>query len=256
MPNPPIQQPLTETAEPAIIEPGTVRTNRKDGLAYVWIPPGTFQMGAVPGDDNSHDEEKPQHAVTISKGFWLAKSPVTVAAYKRFAEETRAEMPKAPRFNPDWQKEDHPIVTVPWDEAVAYSRWAGGRLPSEAEWEYAARGGKSGLVYPWGNAIDKKNATYDSSGTSPVGSYRANGFGLYDMAGNVWGWCSDWYDDNYYSQSPYRDPHGPSSGTVRVLRGGSWCSIPEVLRASLRIWFAPGVGVNYIGFRCAREVPP
>ncbi len=100
--------PVTEIQQPAIIEPGTVRTNPKDGLGYVWIPPGTFQMGAVEGDDKASEDEKPQHPVTISKGFWLAKTPVTVAAYKRFAEETRTEMPDAPDFNPDWQKRDHP----------------------------------------------------------------------------------------------------------------------------------------------------
>ena len=244
----------------AIVEPGTVSTNPKDGLEYVWIQPGSFQMGAVEGDDEAGEGEKPQHPVTISKGLWLAKSPVTVAAYKRFAEETRAEMPETPDFNPGWQKEDHPIVEVSWDEAVAYCQWAVGRLPTEAEWEYAARGGKSGLVYPWGNEINEGNAKYGSGGTSPVESYPANGFGLYDMAGNVWEWCSDWYDDNYYSQSPDKAPQGPSRGELRVLRGGSWVNAwvyyPGDLSASNRDRNVPGNRVNNVGFRCAREVSP
>ena len=204
-------------------------------LEYVWIPPGTFQMGAVPGDYDSTDAEKPRHPVTISKGFWLAKSPVTVAAYKRFVGERRAEMPAVSDFNPDWQKEDHPVVRVTWDEAVAYCQWAGARLLNEAEWEYAARGGKSGLVYPWGNEVGSANANYGGSGgTSPVGSCPANGFGLNDMADNVWEWCSDWYDKNYYSQSPDKDLQGPSSGKLRGLRGGSWYVNPVLLRAAFR----------------------
>ena len=218
-----------------------------DSLEYVWIPPGTFQMGAVPGDDASTDDEKPPHLVTISKGFWLGRTPVTVAAYKRFVKETRGEMPG-----------HHPIVRVTWDKAVVYCQWAGGcgRLPSEAEWEYAARGGKGGFVYPWGNAINKENANYDGGGTSPVESYPAYGFGLFDMAGNVWEWYSDWYDDNYYSQSPDKDPQGPSSGTERVLRGGSWDDFPEDLRASVRDGGVPEVTDVVVGFRCAREVIP
>ena len=240
----------TEPDEPRI------KVNPIDGLEYVRIPAGTFQMGAIPGDDDSRDKEKPQHPVTISNGLWLAKTPVTVAAYKRFVKETRAEMPEAPDFNPDWQKEDHPIVRVRWDEAVTYCQWAGSRLPTEAEWEYAARGGEGGLVYPWGNAIDRENANYGGSGTSPVGSYPANGFGLCDMAGNVEEWCSDWYDEDYYSHSADKDPQGPSSGDWRVLRGGAWFVDPWLLRASFRLAFVPVYWFYGIGFRCAREVSP
>ena len=227
--------PVVAAQEPAIVEPGTVRTDPKDGLEYVWIPPGRFRMGAVPRDHDSRDDEKPRHPGIIAKGLWLGESPVTVGAYKRFTEETRTKMPKAPDFNPDWQKEDHPIVNVTWDEAVAYCKWAGGSLATEAEWECAARGGKSGLVYPWGNEISKKYANYDSDGTTPVGSYSVNGFNLNDMAGNVWEWCWDQYDENYYSQSPDTDPQGPPLSTKRVLRGGSWVNAPEDLRASYRL---------------------
>ena len=180
-------------------------------------------MGATPGDSEALDHEKPRHRVRITKGFWLGETPVTVAAYKRFvSERPDLKMPPAPDFNPRWSKEDHPVVGMTWDEAQAYCAWAGGRLPTEAEWEYAVRGGKDGLKYPWGNDITQENANYRGSkwkGTSPVRSYPANAWGLYDMAGNVWEWAADWYDENYYASlppdMPVEDPPGPQSGTLR-----------------------------------------
>jgi len=238
--------------------PGT-STNRNDGLSYVHIPAGEFQMGAAPGDGEADADEKPRHPVRITKGFWMSETPVTVAEYKRF---TRS-LPPPPDFNPGWSKDDHPIVRVTWDEAKVYCEWAGGRLPTEAEWEYAARGGKDGLKYPWGNEITSENANYGGSkwkGTSPVRSYPANAWGLYDMAGNVWEWVADWYGEKYYatlpSDKPAEDPRGPQSGEVRVLRGGSFGDVSRILRASLRNWYAPGNRSDVIGFRCVREVVP
>ena len=225
-------------------------------LDYIWIPPGNFQMGFVPGDE-VYDQEKPRHRVEITKAFWMSSTAVTVAAYKRFVEATSHQIPKAPRFNPNWEKDDHPIVRVNWHDAEAYCEWAGGRLPTEAEWEYAARGGKEDLIYPWGNELSSQNAKYDSrDGTAPVGSYPANGFGLYDMTGNVWEWVADWYEENYYVSSPARDPEGPSAGRGRVLRGGAWDIVPVYLRASYRCGVGPVSWWNDIGFRCAREVFP
>ena len=188
----------------------------------------------------------------------MSRTPVTVAAYRRFAEATGRAMPEAPRFNHGWEKEDHPIVNVSWEDAKAYCEWAGGRLPTEAEWEHAARAGKEGLKYPWGDEIGEKHANYgqNAGGTSAVGSYPANDFRLYDMAGNVWEWVADQYEPNYYSKSPKKDPQGPASGEGRVLRGGSWSLDPQDLRASVRPGLQPGSRVDFIGFRCAREVFP
>ena len=243
------------------------QTNLKDGLSYVRIEPGEFQMGATPGDTEARPDEK-RHPVRITKAFWLGATPVTVAAYKRFvAERPQFKMPPAPDFNPDWGKPDHPIVRVTWDEAKAYCEWAGGAgggLPTEAQWEYAARGGKDGLKYPWGNEIGTGNANYTGSkwkGTSPMRSYPANAWGLYDMAGNVWEWVADWYDENYYatlpSDRPADDPRGPDHETrVRVLRGGSFDDVTRSLRAAYRNWYEPVSWVGYFGFRCVREVVP
>ena len=228
--------------------------------AYVRIEPGTFQMGVTPGDTEPYPDEKPRHPVRITKGFWIGATPVTVADYKRFVgQRQQFKLPPAPDFNPDWSKPDHPIVRITWDEAKAYCEWDAGRLPTEAEWEYAARGGKDGLKYPWGNDITPDNANYSGSkwhGTSPVRSYPPNAWGLYDMAGNVWQWAADWYDKDYYASSPSDDPRGPQSGTLRVLRGGSFLYIARYLRASNRSGVAPGGRDFNIGFRCVREVVP
>jgi formylglycine-generating enzyme len=248
-----------KTASPGnTVQRPAVQANPNE--AYVRIEPGTFQMGATPGDTEPYPDEKPRHPVRITKGFWIGATPVTVADYKRFVgQRQQFKLPPAPDFNPDWGKPDHPIVNVTWDEAKAYCEWDAGRLPTEAEWEYAARGGKDGLKYPWGNDITPENANYSGSkwhGTSPVRSYTPNAWGLYDMAGNVWEWVADWYDERYYASSPSDDPRGPQSRTVRVLRGGSFVIYAWYLRAAYRNWDAPGDRLSYIGFRCVREVVP
>src|SRR5580658_7598746 len=262
---PPKGAPVTQEqpADPAARQSGT-RINPKEGLSYVWIEPGEFWMGATPGDNEARENEKPRHRVRITSGFRLGETPVTVAEYRRFiGERPQFEMPPAPDFNPNWSKQDHPVVRVTWDEAQAYCQWAGGRLPTEAEWEYAARGGKDGLKYPWGNDIAPENANYSGSkwkGTSPVGSYPANAWGLYDMAGNVWEWVADWYDQDYYGTLPsdkaVDNPRGPQQGPLRVLRGGSFFGGTRGLRASNRSRVVPGVRSVNVGFRCVREVVP
>jgi formylglycine-generating enzyme required for sulfatase activity len=258
------EQPVTvlagqETAIEARLEdigpppPGTVRENPKDGLKYVWIPPGTFMMGCSAGDSECFDQEKPAHQVTITKGFWIGQTPVTVGAYKRFAEATGRQMPPAPNFNNGWTNEDMPIVNVSWNDAQAYCGWMGGRLPTEAEWEYAARGGSTEARY---GSIDEVAWYSNNSGgqTHDVAQKRRNGFGLFDMLGNVWQWVNDWYDEKYYQNSPPQDPPGPTGGQLRVLRGGSWGTTPGGVRVAGRFRDNPVGRYDVVGLRCGREV--
>jgi serine/threonine-protein kinase len=278
-------QPATAKTPPAAVSTavGTVEVNPKDGLKYVWIPPGTFMMGCSPGDKECDDNEKPPHQVTLTKGFWLGQTEVTVGAYKRFAGATRRQMPPESTLggrpvNPGWGDEAMPIVDVTWDDAQAYCRWAGGRLPTEAEWEYAARAGSTAARYSdldetawyadnsgsqrldstkiWNE--DQYNYTRrlneNGNGMHEVGQKRPNGFGLYDILGNVWEWVNDWCDRNYYQNSSPQDPSGPTSGQMRVLRGGGWDGCPWVVRGSNRTGFSPASRYDNIGFRCGGEV--
>ena len=230
---------------------GMAEENPSDTLKYVWIPPGTFMMGCSPGDTECARSEKPSHRVTISKGFWINQTEVTVAAYLRFTSVTKRQMPPAPSFNSNWNNQGMPIINVSWEEAQAYCEWAGGRLPTEAEWEYAARGGDPHARY---GELDQiawygKNS---GGGTHEVGQKQANGYGLYDTLGNVWEWVNDWYDENYYQYSPAQDPMGPESGEYRVLRGGSWFYFPRLVRVSVRLAFLPGGRVGNYGIRCVK----
>lgn len=247
-----------EHAEPVSESDETVELSPPVALAYVWVPAGVFLMGCLPGESEAFGDEKPRRLVQLTRGFWMSRSPVTVAAYRCFAEDTERPMPEDPYFNEDWSKDDHPIVNVSWADASDYCEWAGGRLPTEAEWEYAARGGRRDSIYPWGNEEpDDTRAKFGSNdGTSPVESYPANGFGLYDMVGSNWEWTADWYGVNYYNSSPARDPMGPARGDSRVVRGGSWNYGPELLRCSFRFKLEPEFRYFGIGFRCVREESP
>jgi len=251
----------------ASLPAGTVRINRKAGCDYVWVPPGKFWMGRVPGDnvsDGRYDDEKPHHPVEIRRGFWLGRTPVTVAAFRRFAAARRVEMPRPPKDNPNWSEPDHPIVNVSWGRAREYCSWVGGRLPTEAQWEYAARGGIDDQIYPWGPSITAEQANYDEKrkGSSPVATFPPNGFNLCDMIGNAWEWIADWYEEGVYGTrspvDPTVDPQVYRNQTdKRVVRGGSWRSIAIEVRTSNRGFQTPNDGFDDFGFRCLiDEIPP
>ena len=286
----------------------TILTN--DGAEMILIPRGEFLMGS--NDENAHDDEKPVHFVYLDD-FYIDKYPVTNAQYKKFLEanpiwnkdnisEKYYDL-KAWEYLENWNgntypigKANHPVVYVSWYAAMEYAKWVGKRLPTEAEWEKAARGGIADAIYPWGdsdicrnrnvdtrkisrastlvslldNPIDSKNANYgkhsngEISLTTPVGSYPANSYGLYDMAGNVNEWCLDGYDEDFYVHSPRNNPILNRNSThvignytftnCRVLRGGSWCSFAQFVRVASRGWSNASMVGPALGFRCAKSV--
>jgi formylglycine-generating enzyme required for sulfatase activity len=210
--------------------------NSKDGLTYVWIPPGSFMMGCSLGDAKCFGDEKPVHQVTITKGFWLGQTPVTQQAYQRVTGQNPSHLKGANR----------PVETVSWDEAKAYCGVIGGRLPTEAEWEYAARAGSTAARY---GGLD--DIAWDGGPSHEVGQKAANAWGLYDMLGNVWQWVADWYGD--YQSGEQSDPSGAASGQDRALRGGSWDLIPGKVRLSNRGRYLPDDRSVNIGLRCVGE---
>jgi len=216
------------------------KINPKDDAEMILIPAGEFLMGNDDQDDN------PRRTVILS-AYYIYKNLVTVGMYEKFCQDTRREMPSAPYFNPNWSKKDHPIVNVSWEDTKAYCDWAVVALPTEAQWEKAARG-VSGRQYPWGDAFDTsklqrcKEMNEDASGTAAVGSFPsgASPYGIMDMAGNVWQWCADWYDDKQ---------------DTRVLRGGSWLYYnPVFFRCCCRLRNTPSDRDFDDGFRCC--APP
>jgi len=232
--------------------PGEVKINTVDELRYVWVSPGIFMMGCSPDDRECRKWEKPSHEVTLTKGFWIGQTEVTVAAYQRFSSTTGRVMPFSPTFNSGWKNKNMPITNVSWKEAHDFCAWAGGRLPSEAEWEYAARGGDPHARY--GNLDQIAWYAQNSGGrTHDVATRQANSFGLYDTLGNVWEWVNDWFDEDYYQNSPSQDPKGPDSGQYKVLRGGSWFYFPRFVRGSVRLAGDPAGRVGNFGLRCIGE---
>src|SRR5262245_54268111 len=229
------------------------RKNPKDGQVYVWVPAGSFRMGCSDGDKECYEDERPAHMVQMSTGFWIGQTEVTVAAFERYADVKGVAVP------PAQQDGRYPVNGVLWAEANAYCTWVGGRLPHEAEWEYAARGGTPGARYGDLNAIAWTSAN-SSHQVHEAGKKTPNAYKLYDMLGNMWEWTADWYGAKYYEQSPAVDPPGPPVGDVliakgidmpvRVIRGGAWIGFPGVARASYRYWFIPTLRVANIGFRC------
>ena len=229
----------------------------KDGAPMVLIPAGEFQMGS----DFKEDDAKPIHTVYLD-AFYMDVYEVTNNQYAKFMSDIGH---KKPTYwdDPIFTLNNRPVVGVSWWDAQAYCKWAGKRLPTEAEWEKAARGGLSMRNYPWEGSISHEYANYSGTGpgdiwddiTAPVGSFPSNGYGLYDMAGNVAEWCSDWYDNGYYAISPKRNPIGPALGTYRVVRGGGWADFGGVLCVSYRSFLNPDTMGSGTGFRCVEDVP-
>ena len=288
-------RPKLPATSPVVIPNEPATPQAPEGM--VLIPAGTFMMGSEDGDS----DEKPAHEVYV-KAFYLDQYEVTVAKFEAFVNATsyKTEAEKEgwsyAWTGTTWEKKNgvtwkhdaegkligsalknHPVIHVSWNDAKAYAQWAKKRLPTEAEWEYAARSGSKGYKYAWGNgdpvarkggniadkALKRKYPKwswaicegYDDSYvfTAPVGSFDPNEFQLYDMTGNVWEWCDDWYDEKYYAQRVRDNPKGPASGTLRVLRGGSWVNLPQNIRCAYRHWDSPTLQVNIVGIRCAQD---
>lgn len=239
--------------------------NGKDREEYVWIPAGKFLIGCVPTDTRCHPEEKPQHEVTLSQGFWMGRNEVQVGSYKRYTDMAKGangkKIPMPPLLKV-WSGDSYPVGFVTRDDSASYCEWAGGRLPTEAEWEYAARGGQDGEIYPMNSEDSRDKANFKGKagsdiydGLAPVRKFFPNRYGLFDMAGNAWEWVNDWFSSTYFTAAAVTDPKGPATGKEHVIRGGSYDSDPkEHLRISFRKGFntvAPGVG-----FRCAIDDSP
>ncbi len=223
----------------------------KDSSVMMLIPAGSFWRGIKIGTTH-HDA--PLHKVYL-KSFYMDKSEVTNSQYATFLKETGFRPPlywNDPRFNDPM----FPVVGVRWKHAVAYAEWAGKRLPTEAEWEKAARGGLEAKNYPWGDEIGvaEEHANFHSMQAKPVASYSPNGYGLFDMAGNVWEWVADYYGANYYNMAELSNPPGPEEGRNRIVRGGAFNTSGQSLMCGHRHYYDPNLSMYMIGFRCAKDV--
>jgi formylglycine-generating enzyme required for sulfatase activity len=215
---------------------------------------GTYEIGSDDGDP----DELPVHRVELDP-FYIDVREVTNAEFARFVAATGY------RAEGQWERyagrgrDAHPVVSVTWNDASAYAAWAGKRLPTESEWEAAARGGLEGRPFPNGDMLGADDATFGfvqeglRTSTTPVGSHRPNAYGLYDVSGNAWEWCSDFYVADAYARAEARDPRGPDRGAARVIRGGSWNSPMRELRVSNRLGMTPTIIGHVFGFRCAKS---
>jgi formylglycine-generating enzyme required for sulfatase activity len=224
----------------------------------VVIPSGDFLMGAEDGEPDA----RPAHRTVVSS-FWIDQYEVTNAQFRPCVESGVCQPPKDRRSFDDSQLAQHPVNNVTWNQARTYCRWAGKRLPTEAEWEKAARG-TDGRRYPWGNSdasvkawLRERTLHPGNNGTAPVGSLPStvSPYGVHDMVGNVWEWVNDWYAEDYYATGPSQDPQGPLRGSFRVLRGGDWRQGSPEMRVSYRGWDEMTYWGPMLGFRCAADVP-
>jgi formylglycine-generating enzyme required for sulfatase activity len=245
-------EPLTDP------QAGDIWISPQNAKEMVYVAAGEFLMGSGEGDGD--DDARPQRRVYVD-GFWMDKCEVTVGEYRKFCKETGRTMPKT--HSSGWT-EEHPMVNVRWEDAAAYAQWEGKRLPTEAEWEKAARG-EDGRRHPWGTEEPgSSRCNLEGSGDghetgAPVGSFPsgASAYGCLDMAGNVWEWCADWYGRAYYEDHDDRNPEGPDSGSHKVVRGGCWSSSSTEVRCAARDKVHPSLKSNRtadkFGLRCAKE---
>ena len=235
---------------------GSTRVSEKDGATLVYVPAGEFAMGSTDLDSLASGDEKPQHSIMLD-AFWVDQTEVTNAMYGKCVNAGNCKPPTNTDHFINSGYANHPVVSVDWGQANAYCAWAERRLPTEAEWEKAARG-TDGRIYPWGNeAPDDVLLNYNDSvkDTTAVGQY-PNGkspYGAYDMAGNVWEWINDWYGETYYQSSPASNPLGAESSAYQVFRGGSWNNNDYFVRSANRGWVEPASTGYFIGFRCAQS---
>jgi formylglycine-generating enzyme required for sulfatase activity len=251
---------------------GDARIRISDGMTLRYVPAGDFTMGSADTDAQADQLEKPQHVAHLD-AFWIDQTEVTNTQYKICVEAGGCQAPTTCDFGEvaynDAARMDHPVACVTWHDAQAYCQWTGGRLPTEAQWEKAARG-TDGRLYPWGNTIDCSRGNFDDERvvddyvvpagegcdgypqTAPVGAFPsgASPYGALDMAGNVWEWVSDWSDWEYYARSPYKNPTGPGTGDQKELRGGSFHYGLSYMRAATRHSAPPEHRADALGFRC------
>ncbi|MBI3208773.1 MAG: formylglycine-generating enzyme family protein [Candidatus Solibacter usitatus] len=229
----------------------------------VFIPGGEFQRGRthkLPDDGLKWDPEvllddRPVRAIRVD-AFYMDTYEVTNEQYAKFVAATKHRAPyNWPAGKVPEGKAKHPVAAVSWDDAMAYAKWAGKRLPTEAEWERACRGLTEGAKYSWGERRPtNKDARFTANGPADVGMCAANSFGLFDMSGNVWEWTLDYYSRDYYASAPQRNPKGPEKGMYRVLRGGSWADVEKFLTCAYRSWARPAERSPNIGFRCVKPI--
>jgi len=248
---------------------GDVRFNHKDGAEMVWVPAGDFLMGSTdqqindwlrsyPWHHEAFESEQPQHRIYLD-GYWIYKTEVTVRQYNTFCQATRRQMPDTPDWG--WHN-DNPIVNVSWEDATAYAIWAGAALPTESQWEKAARG-TDRRIFPWGNEWDVGKCSNSVSGKqsrpSIVGSYPSgkSPYGCLDMAGNVWEWCEDAFIKDFYTNSPSYNPKAQDANNWRVIRGGCWSfDAPYVFHCAYRDDLPSDLWNDAIGFRCVLTPEP
>jgi formylglycine-generating enzyme required for sulfatase activity len=269
IPPSPTEVPKTPTPEPTppptpLYRIGSTQVSTVDGMVMVFVPPGTFPMGALSTDDQAEGDESPQHNVNLDS-FWIDQTEVTNGQYAQCMEARECRIPlsrtsftRNPYLDVD-EFNNYPVIFVSWQDAKAYCEWAGRRLPTEAEWEKAARGDAETL-YPWGDDLDCSRANFIGCQGDTAGVFDypdgTSPYGALNMAGNVWEWVADWYYRDYYEISPLEGPEGPDNATFRVIRGGSWLDEAASLRVSNRDWFFPENARYNVGFRCALSEPP